>query len=129
MHTLQHYSAMCVAAWAYITAAGCMGVTAGLFVDRKDWALPTALVGPLFYWIFICSVLGYWVVTYSTQHLPASQVTNPRPSPPHPTPPHPTPPHPTPPHPTPWGGHLGAFCGLHSSNVRGGTCLPQALSH
>ena len=65
---------MCVAAWSYITAAACMGLTAGLFVDRTDWDLPKALIGPLIYWIFICSVVGYYVVTFATQHLPASQV-------------------------------------------------------
>ena len=65
---------MCVAAWSYITAAACMGLTAGLFVDRTDWDLPRALIGPLIYWIFICSVIGYYVVTFATQHLPASQV-------------------------------------------------------
>lgn len=51
-----------------------MGLTAGLFVDRSDWVLPQALVGPLIYWIFICSVVGYYIVTFATQHLPASQV-------------------------------------------------------
>ena len=65
---------MCVAAWAYITAAVCMGITAGLFVDRREWHLPSSLMGPLLYWIVICSVLGYYIVTFATQHLPASQV-------------------------------------------------------
>ena len=55
---------MCVAAWAYITAATCMGVTAALFVERSDWELPAALFGPLLYWIFICSVAGYYIVTW-----------------------------------------------------------------
>lgn len=73
---VQSYSAMCVAAWAYITAATCMGLTAGLFVDRKDWKLPDALIGPLIYWILVCSVVGYYVVTFATQHLPASQVAS-----------------------------------------------------
>ena len=65
---------MCVAAWAYITAAVAMGTTAVLFVDSPGWEVPPALVGPLAYWIIICSVLGYYVVTWATQHLPASQV-------------------------------------------------------
>lgn len=65
---------MCVAAWAYITAAVAMGTTAVLFVDGPGWEVPPALVGPLAYWIIICSVLGYYVVTWATQHLPASQV-------------------------------------------------------
>ena len=67
------YPAMCVAAWAYITAAIAMGTTAVLFVERAGWELPNALMGPLVYWILICSVLGYYVVTWATQHLPASQ--------------------------------------------------------
>ena len=64
---------MCVAAWAYVTAATLMGLTAALFVEPQEWHLPAGLLGPLVYWIFICSVLGYYVVTFSTQHLPASQ--------------------------------------------------------
>ena len=68
------YPAMCVAAWAYITAALSMGFTALLFVERSGWEVPRQLLGPLVYWIFVCSVLGYYVVTWATQHLPASQV-------------------------------------------------------
>ena len=68
------YPAMCVAAWAYITAALSMGFTALLFVERSGWEVPQQLLGPLVYWIFVCSVLGYYVVTWATQHLPASQV-------------------------------------------------------
>ena len=69
------YPAMCVAAWAYITAALSMGLTALLFVERSGWEVPRQLLGPLVYWIFVCSVLGYYVVTWATQHLPASQVS------------------------------------------------------
>ena len=65
---------MCVAAWAYITAAVSMGLTALLFVERSSWEVPRQLLGPLVYWIFVCSVVGYYVVTWATQHLPASQV-------------------------------------------------------
>ena len=65
---------MCVAAWAYITAALSMGFTALMFVERSGWEVPRQLLGPLVYWIFVCSVLGYYVVTWATQHLPASQV-------------------------------------------------------
>lgn len=64
---------MCIAAWAYITAAIAMGTTAVLFVEPPGWELPAALMGPLVYWILICSVLGYYIVTWATQHLPASQ--------------------------------------------------------
>ena len=31
------YSPMCVAAWAYIVAATCMGLTAGVAVERSRW--------------------------------------------------------------------------------------------
>lgn len=41
------YPAMCVAAWAYITAAVSMGVTALLFVERSGWEVPRQLLGPL----------------------------------------------------------------------------------
>ena len=71
------YPAMCVAAWAYITAALSMGLTALLFVERSGWEVPRQLLGPLVYWIFICSVAGYYVVTWATQHLPASQARPP----------------------------------------------------
>ncbi len=71
------YPAMCVAAWAYITAAVAMGGTALLFVARRDWEVPRQLLGPLAYWIFVCSVVGYYVVTWATQHLPASQARAP----------------------------------------------------
>jgi hypothetical protein len=67
------YPAMCIAAWAYITAALAMGATALLFVERSGWEVPGALAGPLAYWIIVCSVAGYYVVTWATQHLPASQ--------------------------------------------------------
>ncbi|KAK9845426.1 hypothetical protein WJX81_006144 [Elliptochloris bilobata] len=70
------YPAMCIAAWAYITAAIAMGATAVLFVERAGWEVPPALAGPLAYWIVVCSVLGYYVVTWATQYLPASQVAS-----------------------------------------------------
>ncbi len=41
------YPAMCVAAWAYITAAVSMGITALLFVERSGWEVPRQLLGPL----------------------------------------------------------------------------------
>ena len=41
------YPPMCVAAWAYITAAVSMGVTALLFVERSGWEVPRQLLGPL----------------------------------------------------------------------------------
>ena len=71
------YPAICVAAWSYVTAAVCMGATALLFVEQSGWEVPRQLWGPLVYWIFICSVVGYYVVTWATQFLPASQVGHP----------------------------------------------------
>ena len=69
------YPPMCVAAWAYITAAVCMGVAAAAFVEQKDWQLPSIMLGPLAYWVVVCSVIGYYVVTWATQYLPASQAS------------------------------------------------------
>lgn len=68
------YPPMCVAAWAYVTAAVCMGCSAAAFVDRDHWQMPSVMWGPLAYWILVCSVIGYYVVTWATQYLPASQV-------------------------------------------------------
>ena len=68
------YPPMCVAAWAYIIAAVCMGVAAVASVDQQDWHLPSIMLGPLAYWVVVCSVIGYYVVTWATQYLPASQV-------------------------------------------------------
>lgn len=65
---------MCIAAWAYLMAALCMGTTAAVTVERTGWEIPSELVGPLVYWVFVCSVIGYYIVTWATQHLPASQV-------------------------------------------------------
>lgn len=69
------YPPMCVAAWAYIIAAVCMGVAAVASVDQQDWHLPSIMLGPLAYWVVVCSVIGYYVVTWATQYLPASQVS------------------------------------------------------
>ncbi|KAK9828607.1 hypothetical protein WJX72_001011 [[Myrmecia] bisecta] len=43
------------------------------FLSAKQ-LVQSVLFGPLLYWIFICSVVGYYVVTWATQFLPASQV-------------------------------------------------------
>lgn len=37
---VQKYNPVCVAAWAYITAAVLMGSTALVTVDRSEWTLP-----------------------------------------------------------------------------------------
>ncbi len=68
------YSPIQVAAWAYMVAASLMGCAALLFTSHSDWNFPHAMVLPLLYWIFICSVGGYFVVTWAMKHLPASQV-------------------------------------------------------
>ena len=68
------YPPMCVAAWAYIVAAVCMGGAAFTFVDHQDWQMPQIMLGPLVYWVVVCSVIGYYVVTWASQYLPASQV-------------------------------------------------------
>lgn len=68
------YPPMCVAAWAYIVAAVCMGGAAFIFVDQQDWQMPRIMLGPLVYWVVVCSVIGYYVVTWASQYLPASQV-------------------------------------------------------
>ncbi|GAB4820872.1 hypothetical protein N2152v2_007918 [Parachlorella kessleri] len=73
---VQRYQVLLVAAWAYLTAAVCMGLAAAVFTNAADWHFPHALLGPLVYWIVVCSVIGYVVVTWATRHLPASQVAS-----------------------------------------------------
>lgn len=71
---VQRYSPAAVTAWAYITAASLMGATAAGTIEVEQWTVPRPLLGPLLYWIVVCSVVGYFVVTAATQYLPASQV-------------------------------------------------------
>lgn len=68
------YAPLAVTAWAYMVAATLMGSTAALTIERHQWGVPRQLFGPLVYWILVCSVVGYWVVTAATAYLPASQV-------------------------------------------------------
>ena len=68
------YPPVLVAAWAYVVAAALMGVAAVMVVPLPRWPLPAPLLGPLAYWVVICSVLGYYVVAWGMQTLPASQV-------------------------------------------------------
>lgn len=68
------YPPICVAAWAYLVAATCMGLTAAVHTDAADWHFPRSMVVPLLYWIVVCSVAGYYAVTWAMRHLPASQV-------------------------------------------------------
>lgn len=69
-----NYSAVHVAAWAYVVAAMLMGMAAMLWTVPTDWVFPQSMVTPLIYWVFICSVGGYLAVTYAMNYLPASQV-------------------------------------------------------
>lgn len=51
-----------------------MGLAAAAFTTPPDWHFPRAMVAPLIYWIIVCSVAGYYAVTWAMRHLPASQV-------------------------------------------------------
>lgn len=70
------YPPVAVAAWAYLVAATFMGCTAVIFTTPADWNFPQALVLPLTYWIIVCSVAGYGVVTWAMSKLPPSQVAS-----------------------------------------------------
>jgi len=70
------YAPVQVAAWAYLVAAALMGSAALSFTTAEDWHFPGALYGPLLYWIIVCSIAGYYVVTWAMKHLPASQVAS-----------------------------------------------------
>jgi drug/metabolite transporter (DMT)-like permease len=71
---LATYPPLCVAGWAYGPAALLMGATAALSAPPESWHLPTALYGPLAYWVLVCSVAGYAAVAWAASRLPASQV-------------------------------------------------------
>lgn len=74
---MTQYPPMSVAAWAYVTAAFCMGCTA-LWYNRyyqHAWYLPQEAYGPLAYWIVICSVCGYTIIAWGMKHLPSTQVS------------------------------------------------------
>lgn len=70
------YPPIAVAAWAYAIAANCMGITAFLVTQNhpENWNMPDFILGPLLYWIFVCSVGGYYIIALSMKHLPSSQV-------------------------------------------------------
>ena len=57
-----------------MSAAIWMAATAACTVPSDEFALPATAVGPLLYWIFITSMLGYSVLTAATKHLPATNV-------------------------------------------------------
>ena len=73
---LGKYSPAQVSAWAYIVAASLMGVAAATFTSSPDWHFPKSLLLPLAYWVLICSVGGYYIVTWAMCYLPASQVAS-----------------------------------------------------
>lgn len=73
---LAKYSPAQVSAWAYLVAATMMGTAASIFTTAPDWNFPRALLLPLAYWVLVCSVGGYYVVTWAMCHLPASQVAS-----------------------------------------------------
>ena len=56
------YTPMCVAAWAYIVAAACMGLTAGVAVERSRWEVGNGLLFQMwlraFYTASITAVLS-----------------------------------------------------------------------
>ena len=51
-----------------------MGATAALSAPADAWRLPSALAGPLAFWVLVCSVAGYAGVAWAAARLPASQV-------------------------------------------------------
>lgn len=51
-----------------------MALAAAIFTEAADWHFPRSMVLPLIYWILVCSVAGYYAVTWAMRHLPASQV-------------------------------------------------------
>ena len=70
------YSAAQITAWAYVVGASLMGTAAAVFTEPADWKFPSVLWLPLVYWVLVCSVTGYYVVTWAITHLPASQVAS-----------------------------------------------------
>ena len=68
------YTPLQISAWAYIVGAALMGCTAFVFTPAHDWHIPNVMLLPLAYWIFICSIGGYYIVNWAMRHLPASQV-------------------------------------------------------
>lgn len=71
---LSKYTPAQVSAWAYLVGAALMGCTALVFTTPREWHIPLALLPTLAYWVLVCSIGGYYVVTWAMCHLPASQV-------------------------------------------------------
>ena len=70
------YSPIQVSAWSYVVAAFLMGLSALNFTVSADWRFPRSLLLPLAYWVIVCSVAGYAIVTWAVKFLPASQVAS-----------------------------------------------------
>lgn len=51
-----------------------MALTAASAVPHAAFALPASAVGPLLYWVFISSMMGYCILTSATRYLPATNV-------------------------------------------------------
>jgi len=51
-----------------------MAIAALTYTTAADWHFPHAMILPLIYWVLVCSVAGYYAVTWAMRHLPASQV-------------------------------------------------------
>ena len=60
--------------WAYLGAAAWMALVATLTVPRAELLLPSSSHGPLLYWVFVVSILGYSVLTSATSVLVATHV-------------------------------------------------------
>uniref|UniRef100_A0A7S1SPQ5 EamA domain-containing protein n=1 Tax=Tetraselmis chuii TaxID=63592 RepID=A0A7S1SPQ5_9CHLO len=71
--TTRHHAAS-VTAWAYCAASFCMLVTAMVTVPLERWSIPVHAWAPLAYWVVVCSVIGYFCLTWATSRVPASHV-------------------------------------------------------
>ena len=60
--------------WAYLGAAAWMVLVATLTVPRAQLLLPSSSHGPLLYWVFVVSILGYSILTSATSVLVATHV-------------------------------------------------------
>lgn len=63
-------------AWAYVGSTTCLAVAIAVSTPMTDWLapLPAALMGPLAFWVVMCSVVAYFAVTSATRYLQSSQV-------------------------------------------------------
>jgi len=72
---LKKYPPITVTAWAYITASLAMGLTSLYYVtDRSVYIIPTKVIWPLAYAIFVQTIFGYCCVSWANTHAPASLV-------------------------------------------------------